>query len=75
MAESKSTRYETDSMGRVEIPGWAYWGAQTQRALENFGISDKRIPKGMIRALALIKRYAAEVNAELKLVVPSSAAA
>ena len=75
MAESKSNRYETDSMGRVEIPGWAYWGAQTQRALENFGVSDKRIPKGMIRALALIKRYAAEVNAELELVVPSTAAA
>jgi fumarate hydratase class II len=52
-------------MGQVLLPEWAYWGAQTQRAVENFGVSDKRIPKLMIRALGLIKGCAAEVNAEL----------
>jgi fumarate hydratase class II len=58
-------RVESDSMGEVKIPAWAYWGAQTQRAVENFAVSDVRIPKSMIRALGLIKRFAAEVNGEL----------
>jgi fumarate hydratase class II len=58
-------RFESDSMGEIGIPAWAYWGAQTQRAVENFGVSDKRIPPLMIAALGLIKRCAAEVNAEL----------
>jgi fumarate hydratase class II len=60
-------------MGRVEIPGWAYWGAQTQRAVQNFGVSDKRIPPALIRALARIKRCAAEVNAGLGLLERSVA--
>jgi fumarate hydratase class II len=60
-------RQETDTMGQVALPEWAYWGAQTQRAVENFGISDKRIPLPMIQALAMIKGHAAEVNAELGL--------
>ena len=58
-------RSESDTMGEVALPAWAYWGAQTQRAVENFGVSDKRIPKLMIQALGLIKGCAAEVNAEL----------
>jgi fumarate hydratase class II len=58
-------RSESDSMGEVRLPGWAYWGAQTQRAVENFDVSDKRIPPGLIQALGLIKRYAADVNGEL----------
>mgnify|MGYP006266302603 CR=1 FL=1 len=58
-------RIESDSMGEVHIPGWAYWGAQTQRAVENFGVSEHRIPASMIRALALIKKHAARANAEL----------
>lgn len=61
-------RYESDSMGQVEIPGWAYWGAQTQRAVENFGVSPMRIPTPMIRALALIKKNAAVVNGDLGLI-------
>ncbi|MFW5807059.1 MAG: class II fumarate hydratase [Spirochaetota bacterium] len=61
-------RVESDSMGEVHIPGWAYWGAQTQRAVENFGVSDLRIPASMIRALALIKKHAARANAELGLI-------
>jgi len=58
-------RIEKDSMGEVQVPTRAYWGAQTQRAVENFPISGYRIPRPMIRALGLIKRYAAQVNAEL----------
>jgi fumarate hydratase class II len=68
-------RSEADTMGTVRLPSWAYWGAQTQRAVENFGISDKRIPPAMIQALGLVKRYCAEVNAELGLLEPESAAA
>ena len=66
MAQSKEKhRVESDSMGDVYIPSWAYWGAQTQRAVENFGVSEHRIPTSMIRALALIKKHAARANSEL----------
>ncbi|MBN1834362.1 MAG: class II fumarate hydratase [Spirochaetales bacterium] len=58
-------RTESDSMGEVRLPAWAYWGAQTQRAVENFGVSDKRIPPALVEALGLLKGYAAEVNGEL----------
>ncbi|MEE8591997.1 MAG: lyase family protein, partial [Spirochaetia bacterium] len=58
-------RSESDTMGQVDLPAWAYWGAQTQRAVENFGVSDKRIPVLMVQALGLIKGTAAEVNAGL----------
>ncbi len=60
-------RIEKDSMGEVEVPAHAYWGAQTQRAVQNFPISGWRMPRPFIHALGLIKRYAAEVNAELGL--------
>ena len=59
------TRVEKDSMGDVRIPAWAYWGAQTQRAVQNFSVSEHRIPKAMIRALALVKKNAAVANGEL----------
>ncbi|MFW6293522.1 MAG: class II fumarate hydratase [Spirochaetota bacterium] len=62
---SQESRVERDSMGEVSIPGWAYWGAQTQRAVENFSVSEHRIPKPMISALALIKKHAAVANGEL----------
>ncbi|MFW5743945.1 MAG: class II fumarate hydratase [Spirochaetota bacterium] len=62
---SQESRVERDSMGEVSIPGWAYWGAQTQRAVENFSVSEHRIPKAMIAALALIKKHAAVANGEL----------
>lgn len=52
-------------MGQVALPGWAYWGAQTQRAVENFGVSPLRIPRAMIRALGVIKKSAAQANGEL----------
>src|SRR5713101_4796227 len=62
-----ATRRETDSMGAVEVPADRYWGAQTQRSLEHFKIAGERFPPEMIRAFGLLKRAAAEVNAELGL--------
>jgi len=61
------TRSETDSFGSIEVPADRYWGAQTQRSLENFRIGTERIPVPVIRALATIKRAAAEVNHKLGL--------
>ncbi|AHY47566.1 Fumarase [Rubrobacter radiotolerans] len=66
MTESpKNTRTERDSMGPVEVPEDALYGAQTGRALENFPISDLRFNRRFIQALAAIKLEAAEVNFEL----------
>jgi fumarate hydratase class II len=56
-------RIETDSLGIVKVPAPALYGAQTQRAIENFPVSGLRLPRRLIRALALIKRAAAQVNA------------
>jgi fumarate hydratase class II len=61
-------RYESDSMGEVAIPQWAYWGAQTQRAVNNFSVSPLKIPKLFLKAQAYIKKHAAKSNAELGLV-------
>jgi fumarate hydratase class II len=55
-------RIETDSLGEVEVPSNALFGAQTQRAAENFPVSGLRMPRRVIRALALIKKAAAEIN-------------
>jgi fumarate hydratase class II len=60
-------REETDTMGTVRVPASAYFGAQTQRAVDNFPISDLRMPADFVHALALIKSCAARVNAELGL--------
>mgnify|MGYP000792471213 CR=1 FL=1 len=49
------SRTETDSLGTIEVPDDAYWGAQTQRSLENFAIGGQRMPLAVIHALALIK--------------------
>ncbi|HVZ72096.1 MAG TPA: class II fumarate hydratase [Polyangia bacterium] len=57
-----STRKETDSLGPVDVPADALWGAQTQRAVENFPVSGWRLPRPLVRALGLIKQAAAEVN-------------
>jgi fumarate hydratase class II len=61
------TRTETDSMGEVQVPSWALWGAQTQRAVNNFSVSALRIPAVVIRALGAIKAAAARTNAKLGL--------
>jgi len=68
-------RIEKDSMGELEVPADALWGAQTQRAVNNFSISGQRMPKRFIGALGLIKWAAAEVNQDLKLVAPAIAKA
>jgi fumarate hydratase class II len=60
-------RIEQDSMGDVKVPEHAYYGAQTQRAVENFAISGLRFPAPLIRAVGMIKKHAALVNAELGL--------
>ena len=59
---SNECRVETDSLGKVEVPVDALYGAQTQRAAENFPVSGLRLPRRVIRALALVKKAAAEVN-------------
>lgn len=59
------TREEKDSMGTMTVPATAYWGAQTQRAVENFPISGYRFGRPFIRAMGLIKKSAAQVNNEL----------
>ncbi|TXH03557.1 MAG: class II fumarate hydratase [Nevskiaceae bacterium] len=61
----KPFRVERDSMGELQVPADALWGAQTQRAVQNFPVSGMRMPRGFIRALGLIKATAAEVNAAL----------
>ena len=60
-------RVERDSLGEVRVPRAAYYGAQTRRAEENFPISGVRFPRVFLRALGMVKRAAAEVNAELGL--------
>jgi fumarate hydratase, class II len=63
----RETRIERDSMGEMEVPADALFGASTQRAVLNFPISGQRFPRRFIRAQALIKKAAAETNAELGL--------
>ncbi len=60
-----STRIETDTMGKVEVPADRLWGAQTQRSLENFKIGSDRMPLPLIHALAQVKRASAQVNLDL----------
>jgi fumarate hydratase class II len=61
------TRIETDSMGPIEVDEQRYWGAQTQRSLQNFRIGTERMPPSLIIALATVKKAAALVNRELGL--------
>ena len=58
-------RIETDSMGEVEVTSDRYWGAQTQRSLENFKIGGERMPRAMIRAMGIVKHASASVNESL----------
>jgi fumarate hydratase class II len=62
---AKKSRIETDSFGPIAVPADRYWGAQTQRSLENFRIGTERIPLPLIRAFGVVKRAAAEVNLAL----------
>ena len=69
MATRKSAgfRIEHDSMGELKVPAKALWGAQTQRAIDNFHISGRPMPPAFVKALALVKASAAVVNGHLGL--------
>ena len=75
MPDERPTRTERDSMGAMEVPTDAYYGASTQRAALNFPISGLRFTRPFIRVLGLIKLASARVNAELGLVAPEIAEA
>ncbi len=58
-------RQEKDSLGLIDVPADKYWGAQTQRSLENFRIGEEKMPREVIRAFAILKKAAAMVNCEM----------
>src|SRR5712671_4666885 len=66
-------RVEKDSMGEVKVPARAYYGAQTQRAVENFPISGQPLPTRLVRALGLVKIAAATANRDLGKLKPEFA--
>ena len=68
-------RIERDSLGELKVPAEALWGAQTQRAVQNFPLSGLKMPRAFIRALGLVKWAAATANAELALLDAKRAAA
>ena len=68
-----STRTEHDTMGNVEVPSEAYWGAQTQRSRNNFKIGGETLPQPLIYALALVKKTAAATNVSLGRIKPEQA--
>src|SRR5580698_8209351 len=68
-------RIETDSMGEIKVPSDKYWGAQTQRSIENFKIGGDRFPREMIRALGILKKAAAKANLTLGLLPENKATA
>ncbi|MFA7297296.1 MAG: class II fumarate hydratase [Dehalococcoidia bacterium] len=63
--EAQPTRTESDSFGPIEVRADVYWGAQTQRSIQNFRIGGERFPRPLIRALGIIKHASATVNQEL----------
>src|SRR5688572_21272057 len=77
MASSKigGYRLEHDSMGELRVPADALWGAQTQRAVQNFPVSGMPMPREFIRALGLVKAAAAQANGALGLLGKGDAAA
>ena len=64
-ATGARTRMETDSFGEIAVPADRYWGAQTQRSLHHFSIGEEHFSRPLIRAFGVLKKAAAEVNAEL----------
>src|SRR5688500_9949156 len=62
-----AARIETDSMGKIEVSAEKYWGAQTQRSLQNFKIGEEKMPREVIRAFGILKKAAAQANFELGL--------
>src|SRR5205814_2286652 len=74
MADPKM-RIEKDTFGPIEVPADHLWGAQTERSLHHFKISGERMPRALIHALVLVKKAAALVNLDLKLLDQKKAAA
>jgi fumarate hydratase class II len=72
---SHPTRTETDTFGPIEVPADRFWGAQTQRSIQNFRIGSERMPVPLVHALALVKQAAALVNQDLGGLEPRLAAA
>jgi fumarate hydratase class II len=70
-----NVRIERDTFGNIEVPADRLWGAQTQRSLQNFKISGERMPAPLIRALAQVKRAAAQVNTDLGVLAKEKASA
>ncbi len=62
---SQSTRTETDSIGEIAVPSDRYWGAQTQRSLQNFDIGEEKMPASLVKALGIQKKAAAQANMAL----------
>ncbi|HBB25511.1 MAG TPA: class II fumarate hydratase, partial [Bacteroidetes bacterium] len=60
-----STRIERDTMGEISVPSTAYYGAQTARSLIHFAIGEERMPREVVQAMAILKKAAAMVNADL----------
>ena len=71
----KATRTERDSMGELDVPKDALYGAQTQRAIQNFPISGQRMPLAFLQALILQKKAAAQANLNLATLDESKATA
>jgi fumarate hydratase, class II len=66
-SKNEEKRIESDSIGEIEVPSASYYGAQTARSMHHFNIGKDLMPRSLIRALGIIKKTAAEVNQELKL--------
>jgi fumarate hydratase class II len=64
------TRTESDSIGTIEVPMDRYWGAQTQRSLQNFDIGEEKMPAPLVRALGIQKKASALANMDLKILDP-----
>ncbi len=66
-ASPAAPRIETDSLGSIEVAHGRYWGAQTERSLRNFRIGEEKMPRSLIRAIAMVKKAAAQTNLEIGL--------
>src|SRR6195952_758051 len=75
MTSMTATRTETDTFGPIEVPADRYWGAQTQRSLQNFKIGWEKQPIPIVKALGVVKRAAAEANQALGKLDPKIAEA
>ena len=71
---SPSTRIETDTFGPIEVPADRYWGAQTQRSIQNFRIGGERMPLPLVHGLAIVKQASAMVNKDLGKLDPDAIA-